>query len=93
MDTAPSVVAAERLPEWMAVHPHSVSSRMCKPAVTGREDVDGWSGVSSCCGSSCVLGRRQRRRLPNRWAVAPSVDEALLTLESEGVVFARLFTG
>jgi ATP-dependent Lhr-like helicase len=89
-------IATERLPEWRAVHPASVSeaaveSRPGAPPVRGRPRDALTELMRSRLTISGPITADALARLLN--VTASAIDEALLALESEGVVLRGAFTG
>ncbi|HEY9461849.1 MAG TPA: helicase-related protein, partial [Vicinamibacterales bacterium] len=88
-------VAAERLPEWLAVHPDTrlepiVEAPASRASRTWTADA---ALVELLRGRLAILGPTTASSLAESLAVAlRSVDEALLALESEGVVLRGTFT-
>ena len=87
------LVAAERLPELLAVHPDAtLDPPIAAPAVArGARRGRATTRSSSCCADGWrSSGRRPRRRSAASLAIAEAdADAALLALESEGVGAAR----
>ena len=88
-------VAAERLPELLAVHVDaSLSSRFtAPPSRAAKEWTRGEALVELLRGRMSVSGPVTAREIARDFAVAESdIDVALVTLESEGVVLRGSFT-
>jgi ATP-dependent Lhr-like helicase len=89
-------IAAERLPEWLAVHPQSRLEPLVEPpplraAKTWTADA---ALVELLRGRLAILGPATAQSLADSMGVSSqAVDTALLTLESEGVILRGSFTG
>jgi len=91
----PVWVAAERLPEWLAVHPGSRLDPIVEapPSRAARTWTSEAALVELLRGRLAILGPTSASSLAESVGVPPqAVDEALLTLESEGVVLRGSFT-
>ena len=89
-------VAAERLPEWLAVHPDSSLDPpvVVPPLRAARAWTSADALVELLRGRLAILGPVTAASLAVPIALPlPAVDEALLTLESEGVILRGSFTG
>jgi ATP-dependent Lhr-like helicase len=88
-------VAAERLPEWLAVHPETTldPSVAAPPSRAARSWTPEAALVELLRGRLAILGPVTAVSLAESIALPiASVDEALLTLESEGVILRGSFT-
>jgi len=91
----PIWIAAERLPEWLAVHPGSrldppIEAPPSRAARTWTADA---ALVELLRGRLAILGPTTAAALAAAMAVSTAaIDEALLALESEGVVLRGAFT-
>ena len=88
-------VAAERLPEWLAVHPEARLEPIVDPPASRAART--WTAdaalVELLRGRLAIVGPTTASSLAASVAVPlQSVDDALLTLESEGVVLRGTFT-
>ena len=89
-------VAAERLPEWLAVHP---GSRLDPPVVPPpSRAARSWTAETALIellrGRLAILGPTTATSLADAIGVPlAAVDEALLALESEGVILRGVFEG
>jgi ATP-dependent helicase Lhr and Lhr-like helicase len=91
----PIWVAAERLPEWLAVHPGSRLEPVvdAPPSRAARTWTSEAALVELLRGRMAILGPTTVTSLAESIAAPPqAVDEALLALESEGVVLRGSFT-
>jgi len=91
----PVWVAAERLPEWLAVHPGSRLDPIVEapPSRAARAWTSEAALVELLRGRVAILGPTTVTSLAESLAVpSQAVDEVLLTLESEGVVLRGSFT-
>ena len=91
----PVWVAAERLPEWLAVHPGSRLEPVVEapPSRAARTWTSDAALVELLRGRVAILGPTTVTTLAESLAVPPhAVDDVLLTLESEGVVLRGSFT-
>src|SRR5688572_20562137 len=91
----PIWVAAERLPEWLAVHPGSRLEPVVEapPSRAARTWTSEAALVELLRGRVAILGPTTVTSLAESLAVPhQAVDEALITLESEGVVLRGSFT-
>jgi ATP-dependent Lhr-like helicase len=89
-------VAAERLPEWLAVHPGSPlePSVTAPPSRAARSWTSETALVELLRGRLAILGPATAVSLADSIGVPLSAaDEALLALESEGVILRGSFTG
>jgi ATP-dependent Lhr-like helicase len=89
-------VAAERLPEWLAVHPDTRLDPAVEPPPS--RAARGWTGEAALVellrGRLAILGPVTAQALAESVGVRlEAVDEALLTLESEGVILRGSFGG
>jgi ATP-dependent Lhr-like helicase len=88
-------VAAERLPEWFAVHPETTldPAVVAPPSRASRSWTPEAALVELLRGRLAILGPVTAASLAESIALQlPSVDEALLTLESEGVILRGSFS-
>jgi ATP-dependent Lhr-like helicase len=88
-------VAAERLPEWQAIHPETRLNPIVTvpPSRAARSWTPGTALVELLRGRLAILGPTTAASLAESVGLpAPAVDEALLALESEGVVLRGSFT-
>jgi ATP-dependent helicase Lhr and Lhr-like helicase len=88
-------VAAERLPEWLAIHPDTRLDPMVEAPASraARTWTPETALVELLRGRLATLGPTTASSLAESVAVpVQSVDDALLTLESEGVVLRGAFT-
>ena len=88
-------VAAERLPEWLAIHPGTRLEPIVEAPASRASRA--WTAdaalVELLRGRLAILGPTTASSLAESVAVAlPSVEEALIALESEGVVLRGTFT-
>jgi ATP-dependent Lhr-like helicase len=89
-------IAAERVPEWLAVHPDSkLEPEVSAPASRAARS---WSPETALVelvrGRIAILGPTTAAALAQSCGVAQAkVDDALLALEAEGVVLRGSFTG
>jgi len=89
-------VAAERLPEWLAVHPDTTLNPpiVAPPSRAARAWTPADALVELLRGRLAMLGPVTAASLAESIALPlAAVDEALLTLESEGVILRGSFTG
>jgi ATP-dependent helicase Lhr and Lhr-like helicase len=92
----PIWVAAERLPEWLAVHPGTRLDPIIEapPSRAARTWTLADALVEVLRGRLAILGPTTAGSLAESMGISPqAADEALLTLESEGVVLRGSFTG
>jgi ATP-dependent Lhr-like helicase len=88
-------VAAERLPEWLAVHAESTLDPpvAAPPSRAARLWTSASALVELLRGRLAILGPATAASLADAiGSPLPAVDEALLTLESEGVILRGSFT-
>ena len=89
-------VAAERLPEYLAVHPDAQIDPVLTPPPSraAREWTRETALVELLRGRLAILGPTTAETLADSIGIAtPAVDAALLTLESEGAILRGSFTG
>ena len=89
-------VAAERLPEWLAIHPQTRLEPHVEapPSRAARVWTSQAALVELLRGRLAILGPITAASLAEATAVSlQAVDEALLTLESEGAILRGSFTG
>jgi len=88
-------VAAERLPEWLAIHPETRLDPIVEPPASraARTWTPETALVELLRGRLAILGPATASLLAESVAMPlQSVDDALLTLESEGVILRGTFT-
>jgi ATP-dependent Lhr-like helicase len=89
-------IATERLPEWRAVHPASVSeAEVSIPAGRAARSWSSADALTELVRSRLTIGGPVTAAAMGRLlgVTAPAIDDALLALESEGVVLRGAFTG
>ncbi len=86
-------VAAERLPEWLAVHPETIATFTAPPSRAARVWTAEEAMVELVRGRLGIIGPTTAEQLAETMSIdVVAVDAALVALEAEGVVLRGSFT-